>query len=127
LGDTDELQAVFTNLLDNAVKYSGEKIKVSVAVKSLNGKTAVVWIKDSGIGILPGDLKRIFKRFYRVASPQTQKTKGTGLGLFIARSIIKQHGGRISAESKGDGTGSTFIVQLPKIIQSVGARTARPH
>ncbi len=115
-GDTDELQAVFTNLLDNAVKYSGERIKVSVAVKSLNEKTVVVRIKDSGIGILPGDLKRIFKRFYRVPSPQTQKTKGTGLGLFIARSIIKKHGGRISAESKGDGAGSTFIVQLPKIV-----------
>ncbi len=118
LGDTDELQTVFTNLLDNAVKYSGEKIKVSVAVKSLNERIVVVRIKDSGIGILPGDLKRIFKRFYRVPSPQTQKTKGTGLGLFIVRSIIKKHGGRISAESKGDGAGSTFIIQLPKIINS---------
>ncbi len=114
-GDADELQTVFTNLLDNAVKYSGEAIKVSIAVKNLNEKIAVIRIKDSGIGILPGDLKRIFKRFYRVPSPQTQKTKGTGLGLFIARSIVKKHGGRISAESKGDDTGSTFIVQLPKI------------
>ncbi len=114
-GDFDELQAVFTNLLDNAVKYSGERIKVSIAVKSLNEKIAVVRIKDFGIGILPGDLKRIFKRFYRVPSPQTQKTKGTGLGLFIVRSIVKKHGGRISAESRGDGTGSTFIVELPKI------------
>ena len=117
-GDTDELQTVFTNLLDNAVKYSGEKIKVSVAGKSLNEKIAVVRIKDSGIGILPRDLKRIFNRFYRVTSQQTQKTKGTGLGLFIVRSIVKKHGGRISAESKGDGTGSTFTVQLPKIINS---------
>jgi signal transduction histidine kinase len=114
-GDADELQTVFTNLLDNAVKYSGEAIKVSIAVKNLDEKIAVIRIKDSGIGILPGDLKRIFKRFYRVPSPQTQKMKGTGLGLFIARSIIKKHGGRISAESKGDGAGSTFIVQLPKI------------
>jgi len=124
LGDNDELQTVFTNLLDNAVKYSGEAIKVSVAVKSLNKKIAVVRIKDSGIGILPADLKRIFKRFYRVPSPQTQKTKGTGLGLFIVRSIIKKHGGRISAESKGDGTGSTFIVQLPKISQSASRESA---
>ncbi len=115
-GDADELQAVFTNLLDNAVKYSGERIKVSIGVKSLNEKIAVVRIKDSGIGILPGDLKRIFKRFYRVPSPQTQKTKGTGLGLFIVRSIVKKHGGRISAESRGEGAGSTFTVQLPKII-----------
>ncbi len=113
--DADELQTVFVNLLDNAVKYSsGKEIKVSIRVKSLNEKTAVVSIKDSGIGIAPADLKRIFKRFYRAPVPQTQKTKGTGLGLFIVRSIIKKHGGRISAESKGDGAGSTFTVQLPK-------------
>jgi len=114
-GDADELQTVFVNLLDNAVKYSsGKEIKVSIRVKSLNEKFVVVSIKDSGIGISPADLKQIFKRFYRVPSPQTQKTKGTGLGLFIVRSIIKKHGGRITAESKGDGTGTTFIIQLPK-------------
>jgi len=113
-GDSNELQAVFTNLLDNAVKYSGKDVKVSLIVKNLNKKFVVVHIKDSGIGIPPAELKRIFKRFYRVPSLTTQKTKGTGLGLFIVRSIIKKHGGRISAESKGDGTGSTFIVQLPK-------------
>jgi signal transduction histidine kinase len=117
-GDADELQAVFTNLLDNAVKYSGERVNVSVVAESLDKKTVVVRIKDSGIGILPRDLKRIFKRFYRVPSPQTQKTKGTGLGLFIVRSIVKKHGGRISVESRGDGTGSTFIVELPKINES---------
>jgi signal transduction histidine kinase len=114
-GDAAELQTVFTNLLDNAVKYSGKEIKISVGVRNLNEKTAVVRIKDSGIGISPDELKRIFKRFYRVPSPKTQKTKGTGLGLFIVRSIIKQHGGHIFAESKGDGTGTTFIVQLPKV------------
>ncbi len=114
-GDADELQTVFTNLLDNAVKYSGKELKVSIAVKSLNEKTVIVRIKDFGIGISPADLKRIFKRFYRVPNPQTQKRKGTGLGLFIVRSIIKKHGGKISAESKGDGTGTTFIIQLPKV------------
>lgn len=117
-GDADELQTVFTNLLDNAVKYSGEEIKVLVAVKNLNKRIAVVRIKDSGIGISPAELKRIFKRFYRVPSPRTQKTKGTGLGLFIVRSIVKKHGGRISAESKGDGAGTTFIIQLPKVVKS---------
>ncbi len=112
-GDANELQTVFTNLLDNAVKYSGSEIKVSVAVKNLNEKTVIVRIKDSGIGISPADLRRIFKRFYRVP---TLKTKGTGLGLFIVRSIIKKHGGSINAESKGDGAGSVFTVQLPKIV-----------
>jgi len=113
-GDADELQAVFMNLLDNAVKYSDKEIKVSIAARNLNKKIAVVRVKDSGIGISPAELKRIFKRFYRVPSSHTQKTKGTGLGLFIVRSIVKNHGGSISAESKGDGTGTTFIVQLPK-------------
>ena len=118
-GDSDELQTVFTNLLDNAVKYSSSnEIKVLVAVKNLNEKIAVVRIKDSGIGISPAELKRIFKRFYRVPSPRTRKMKGTGLGLFIVRSIVKKHGGRISAESKGDGEGTTFTIQLPKVINS---------
>lgn len=110
-GDAGELQVVFTNLLDNAVKYSGKEIKISVAVKNLNEKFAVVRIRDAGVGIAASELKRIFKRFYRVP---TQKKKGTGLGLFIVRSIVKKHGGRITAESRGEDTGSTFIVQLPK-------------
>lgn len=114
-GDANELQTVFTNLLDNAVKYSEDKSKISVAVRNANEKFAVVRIKDSGVGIAPNELRRIFKRFYRVPSLTTQKTKGTGLGLFIVRSIVKKHGGTIFAESKGEGTGTTFIVQLPKI------------
>jgi signal transduction histidine kinase len=114
-GDAGELQVVFTNLLDNAVKYSGKDIKVSVAVKNLNKKFVVIFIKDSGVGIAAGELKRIFRRFYRVP---TQKKKGTGLGLFIVQSIIKKHGGRITAESKGEGKGSTFIVQLPRLVSS---------
>lgn len=113
-GDADELRTVFTNLIDNAVKYSDKEIKVTLAVKNLNEKFVIVRIKDSGIGMAPAELKRIFKRFYRVSSRRMQKLKGTGLGLFIVRSIIKKHGGRIFAESKGEGTGSTFIVQLPK-------------
>jgi len=115
-GDANELQAVFTNLLDNAVKYSGEEVRVSLAAKNLNKERVVIRIKDSGIGIPPNELKRIFRRFYRVQNRSTQEKKGTGLGLFIVRSIIKKHNGRIFAESKGEGKGSTFIVQLPKVV-----------
>jgi signal transduction histidine kinase len=114
LGDEGELQIVFTNLLDNAVKYSGEEVRVLIAVKSLNEKYFIVRIKDFGIGMPRAELKRIFRRFYRVPHLSTQKKKGTGLGLFIVRSIVKKHGGRITAESKGVGEGSTFIIQLPK-------------
>ena len=114
-GDAAELQTVFANLLDNAVKYSGNEVKVSVNVKSLNDKFVIIRIKDSGIGIPAAEVKRIFKRFYRVPSVSTQKQKGTGLGLFIVRSIVKKHGGKIWADSKGEGLGSEFTIQLPKI------------
>jgi signal transduction histidine kinase len=115
VGDSADLRTAFVNLLDNAVKYSGGDPKVSIRVKNagLNNRIAVV-IRDSGIGIPPGDLKRIFKRFYRVDSPSMRETKGTGLGLFIVKSIIEKHGGSISADSKGEGKGTKFIVQLPK-------------
>jgi len=113
-GDATEIQAVFMNLVDNAVKYS-DKNKVFVGVKNDDNKMIEICIKDSGIGIPPNELKRIFRRFYRVSSRLTQKTKGTGLGLFIVKSIVKKHGGRIRAESAGEGRGSTFIVELPKV------------
>ncbi|MGI9055136.1 MAG: sensor histidine kinase, partial [Pyrinomonadaceae bacterium] len=74
-----------------------------------------IYIKDSGIGIPPEDLKRIFKRFYRVSNASTSETKGTGLGLFIVNSIIKKHGGRIIAKSRGENRGTAFLVQLPKV------------
>jgi signal transduction histidine kinase len=113
VGDRDELQSAFTNLLDNAVKYSGEEPKVSVRLKSSAMNKADVYIRDSGVGIPPGDLKRIFKRFYR-GSRSGSTAKGTGLGLSIVRSIVIKHGGRVGAESKGEGKGSTFWVQLPR-------------
>lgn len=114
-GDTAELQSVFTNLLDNAVKYSGEEVKVLVRLKNGNGKKAEIHIKDNGIGIAANELKHIFRRFYRVPNLSTQKAKGTGLGLYIVRSIIKKHDGKIFARSGGEGKGSNFIVQLPKM------------
>jgi two-component system sensor histidine kinase SenX3 len=114
-GDADELQTAFVNLLDNAVKYSPGEAKISVRMKPSPIRNKVdIFIRDSGIGIEPSDLKRIFKRFYRVPQGDTKRVKGTGLGLFIVRSIIKKHGGSIRAESRGERRGSTFIVQLPR-------------
>ncbi|HEY2865843.1 MAG TPA: HAMP domain-containing sensor histidine kinase [Pyrinomonadaceae bacterium] len=110
-GDRDEIQTAFKNLLDNAVKYSGVEPKISVRIKPSPLGRADVFIKDNGIGIAPTDLKRIFKRFYRASAT---KTKGTGLGLSIVQAIIVRHGGRVGAESKGEGKGSTFWVQLPR-------------
>lgn len=117
-GDMAELQSVFTNLLDNAVKYSGDEVKVLVRLKNGVGRKAEVHIKDNGVGIEPNELKYIFKRFYRVPNLSTQKAKGTGLGLYIVRSIVKNHGGKIFVRSGGEGKGSNFVVQLPKVVNS---------
>ena len=115
LGDKTELQTAITNLLDNAVKYSGGEPKISVRLGSSGTKTAEVYIKDNGVGIARADLKRVFKRFYRVPNATDTAAKGTGLGLAIVRSIIEKHGGRVKAESKGEGKGTTFFIQLPRV------------
>lgn len=113
-GDRNELMSAFTNLFDNAVKYSNEDVYVTVKIRDLNAKYVVVRIRDRGIGIPPQDIKRVFRRFYRVSNLATQKKKGTGLGLFIVQSVIKSHGGKISVQSPGEGRGTTFTIQLPK-------------
>ena len=112
-GDLDELRAAFSNLLDNAVKYSDEEVRVSVSVSALDNKRVAVKVTDKGIGIPNAQLKRIFKRFYRVPGKFMARVKGTGLGLFIVESVVTKHGGRVFVESKGLGQGSTFTVQLP--------------
>ncbi|MBD0369729.1 MAG: HAMP domain-containing histidine kinase [Pyrinomonadaceae bacterium] len=114
VGDADELRTAVSNLLDNAVRYSDREVSVSVEVAALDEKRVAVRIKDSGIGISSSQLKRIFKRFYRVQGAFMARVKGTGLGLFIVHSIVKKHGGRVFAESNGPGHGSTFTIQLPR-------------
>ena len=114
LGDRSELQTAFANLLDNAFKYSGGEPKISVKLRK-SGRSAEIFFRDNGMGIGRSHLKRIFKRFYRAPGQSTVPIKGTGLGLPIVRSIIERHGGRIVAESKGEGQGSTFIVRIPLV------------
>jgi signal transduction histidine kinase len=114
-GDVDELRAAFSNLLDNAVKYSDKEVKVSVSVSALDEKRIAVRVADKGIGIPSEQLKRIFKRFYRVPGRFMARVKGTGLGLFIVHSVVTKHGGRVFAESPGLGHGSTFTVHLPRV------------
>jgi signal transduction histidine kinase len=71
-------------------------------------------VRDNGVGIHPAELKRIFKRFYRVPNRSLAHVKGTGLGLFIVRAIAQKHGGKVSAESIGEGHGTTVTLQLPR-------------
>ncbi len=114
LGDEDDLRTAFVNLLDNAVKYSGPNQKVSIRTKR-SGMKIDIFVRDNGIGIPAGELKRVFKRFYRVSDKSVKDPKGTGLGLAIVRAIIQKHGGRVKADSKGEGRGTTFVVRLPLI------------
>ncbi len=114
-GDPEELRAAFSNLLDNAVKYSDDEVRVSVSVAAIDEKRVAVRVVDKGIGIPSAQLKRIFKRFYRVPGRFMAHVKGTGLGLFIVHSVVRKHGGRVFAESGGLGHGSTFTIQLPRI------------
>ncbi|HLH00758.1 MAG TPA: HAMP domain-containing sensor histidine kinase [Bryobacteraceae bacterium] len=111
--DPDEVRAAVSNLIDNAVKYSGKQIKINVETAPVDGRYVRVRVSDQGVGIPKMELKQIFKRFYRVPGPLATRIKGTGLGLYIVRSVAKRHGGRAWAESEGPGRGSTFVLQLP--------------
>ncbi len=114
VGDLDEVKAAISNLLDNALKYSGAGARVLVEAGTEDeGKYASVRVKDNGPGIPDWELKRIFKRFYRMGGPLAMRVKGTGLGLFIVRSVARRHKGRAWAESAGPGRGSTFVLQFP--------------
>ena len=113
-GDREELRAAVTNLVDNAVKYSDKGVRVSVELAEAGERLVAVRVRDSGIGIHRKQLKRVFRRFYRVPGHFMARFKGTGLGLFIVRSVVEKHGGRVYAESEGLGRGSTFTIQLPR-------------
>jgi two-component system sensor histidine kinase SenX3 len=112
MGDPSALRAAIINLLDNAVKYSGDTIDVSVEA-GIVGDWGLVRVTDRGAGFAHGEAKRLFKRFYRVPGALTQRIKGTGLGLYIVHHTAAQHGGRASATSPGPGLGATFTLEIP--------------
>ena len=114
-GDPEALRTVITNLLDNAVKYSVNGVRVTVSVAAPTPDTIWVRVQDRGVGIPKKQLKRIFNRFYRVQRHGLKQIKGTGLGLYIVRTIARAHGGRVFAQSEGEGRGATFTLELPRV------------
>jgi two-component system sensor histidine kinase SenX3 len=113
VADPDGLRTAVSNLLDNAIKYSGDKVEISVRLETPAG-LALLRVTDRGVGIPSEELKRIFKRFYRVPGRNSFKIKGTGLGLFIVRAVAKAHGGKAYAASGGEGLGTTITLELPR-------------
>lgn len=118
LGEPDDLRIAITNLLDNAVKYSTDAVRVTVALAAPTPGTVWVRVQDRGIGIPRKHLKRVFNRFYRVQARGMKGIKGSGLGLYIVRSIARAHGGRVFAQSEGEGHGATFTVELPRLARA---------
>jgi two-component system, OmpR family, sensor histidine kinase SenX3 len=116
LGDAEELRTAVSNLLDNAVKYSPDGVHISVELEAPDEERLVLRVRDQGVGIPEHELKRIFRRFYRVTQRSLSQAKGTGLGLFIVRSIARKHGGRVFAQSEGAGKGTTVTLELPRRV-----------
>ena len=111
-GDETQLTSMFSNLVDNAVKYTPPGGRVEVT-GGFEGSEVAIRISDTGIGIPEAKLSRIFERFYRVDRARSKETGGTGLGLSIVKHVAENHGGRVTVEST-PGEGSTFIVYLPR-------------
>jgi signal transduction histidine kinase len=116
-GEAEALETAVLNLLDNAVKYSKQQIRVRVELGLTPTGKARLCVTDQGIGMSRAHLRFIFNRFYRIGREVRRSHTGTGLGLFIVKSVVNRHHGRVSAESAGPDRGTTFTVILPEVIR----------
>ena len=111
--DATALEIVMNNLLDNAIKYSDREVSIGISGRYTREGHLSLQVKDTGIGVPPKRLKKIFDRFYRVPGEAVRKRRGTGLGLFVVASLIKGLGGKIRATSPGENRGTTVEILLP--------------
>lgn len=107
------LDTVLTNLLDNAVKYSDPPVDVHVSAQRINSRRIRIDVRDKGIGIARSERKRVFQRFYRTDGEATRRRRGTGLGLYVVRALVRSMRGKVTVFSPGPGRGSTFSIILP--------------
>ncbi|MGL4883437.1 MAG: sensor histidine kinase, partial [Waterburya sp.] len=114
-GDTAQLSRLFSNLLENALQYTPEEGRVSLDLYKQN-RMAVVSVRDTGIGIAPDRISKVFDRFWRASKARSRRKGGTGLGLAISQAIAKRHGGKISVTSELN-IGTCFLVRIP-ILES---------
>lgn len=118
MGIIEDLRTAVLNILDNAVKYSPEGVHIRCSLSITHYTWATLRITDTGIGLPPNQHKRIFRRFYRVPGRTMLRIKGTGLGLFLVRNIVRQHGGAVEASSPGLNQGTTITLTLPVATHS---------
>jgi two-component system sensor histidine kinase SenX3 len=126
LGIAEDHRTAVINVLDNAVKYSPEGVHIRCSLAITRYTWVTLSITDTGVGIPQNQLKRIFKRFYRVPGRSMAKIKGTGLGLFLVRNIARQHGGDATATSSGAGLGATITITLPLATSVESSLQATP-
>jgi CheY-like chemotaxis protein len=127
IGDRTRLQQIIWNLLSNAVKFTPKGGQVEVRLERANSQAQII-VSDSGQGISPVFLPRVFERFEQADNTEARQHGGLGLGLSIVRHLVEMHGGSVKAESLGDGHGATFIVSLPlKAVQTEAGKLIEEH
>ena len=114
--DKDKLKQVVANMIDNSIKYTPKGSLEVALLKSTSDRKIVFSVKDTGVGIAPAVMPKLFQKFIRAESANKQNIYGTGLGLFVAKEIVTSHKGRIWAESDGEGKGSTFYLELEMAV-----------